>query len=341
MIIHKITRFVLVAASAAIVTTSCKKIQSAQPMGDAGQTIVKIIDGGTVAAPGSKLVGMKLDVTSQSIEALDLRRDIPNNTELNRKMVVILRNDPGVLTHADPTAEALPEANYSFDSRYVQTGDEIRIELQEGEFALPFSFNLINAASLDLSKTYGLGFTIVSATADGKILEEQSSFAVLLSSNNQYDGIYRLYSGFSRADQPGFIGVTLSPTGYYQPYYLITKGATEVDACINTATYGIANSQIIYNAGAGNYTYFTGVAPRLSVNPGNNAVTVIQGEAIVPPSVGFLQNSTELADSKYYPSGIAGHPFADGRKTIVAHFRWTSGGIDRIAKDTFVYLQPR
>jgi hypothetical protein len=339
--IHKITRFVLVAASIAALTTSCKKVQSPVPMGDAGQTLVKILDGGTVAAPGSKLVGMKLSGEPQQIEALDLRRDIPNNTELNRKMTVIIKNDPSVLSHASADAEPLPAANYTFDGRAMLTGDEIKIELQPGEFALPVSFNLLNAASLDLSKTYGLGFTIVEVDADGKILNEQSSFAVLLSSNNKWDGTYRLYGGFERADQAGFLGVSLSPTGYYQPYYLITKGSSDVDVSINTAQYGIANTQIIYNAGAGNYTFFTGVAPRLRVNESNNSVTVIPGEAITAPSVDFTQNAAELAASKYYPSGIAGHPFADGRSTIVAHFRWTSGGIDRITRDTFVYLQPR
>lgn len=341
MILNKITRFVLVAASVAITATSCKKVQSPVPMGDAGQTLVKFIDGGTVAAPGSKLIGMKLQDEPQQIEALDLRRDIPNNTELNRVMTVIIKNDPSVLSHADPAAEPLPAANFSFDGRAILTGDEIKIELQPGEFALPISFNLLNATSLDLSKTYGLGFTLSTVDADGKILAEQSSFAVLLSSNNKYDGIYRLYGGFERADQPGFLGVSLSTNGYYQPYYLITKGSDEVDASINTAQYGFANSQIIWNAGAGNYTFFTGVAPRLKINDATNAVTVIPGEAITPPSVDFLQSPAELAASKYYEAGIAGHPFADGRPTIVAHFRWTSGGIDRITKDTFVYLQPR
>ncbi len=339
--IHTITRFVLVAATIASITISCKKVQSPVPMGDAGQTLVKIIDGGPVADPGSKLVGMKLSGEPQQIEALDLRRDIPNSKELNRKMTVIIKNDPSVLTLASADAVPLPAENFSFDGRAILTGDEIKIEMQPGEFALPVSFNLLNAAGLDLSKTYGLGFTIVSVDADGKILNEQSSFAVLLSSNNKWDGIYRLYGGFERADQPGFLGVSLSPTGYYQPYFLVTKGATEVDASINTAQYGIANTQIIFNGGAGNFTFFTGVAPRLSVNESNNAVTVVPGVAITPPSVNFTQNTAELAASKYYPSGIAGHPFADGRSTIVAHFRWTSGGIDRITKDTFVYLQPR
>jgi len=340
MMIHKITRFVLVAAALAAITTSCKKVQSPVPMGDAGQTLVKIIDGGTVAAPGSKLVGMKLSGEPQQIEALDLRRDIPNNTELNRKMTVIIKNDPSVLSHASVDAEPLPAANYTFDGRAILTGDEIKIELQPGEFALPVSFNLLDAASLDLTKTYGLGFTIVQVDADGKILNEQSSFAVLLSSNNKWDGVYRLYGGFARADQAGFLGVTQSPTGYYQPYYLVTSGSSSVEAKINTAD-GLRTTQMIFNAGTGVYTYFTGVAPKLNINELNNEVTVTTGEAITPPSVDFTQSAAELAASKYYENGIVGHPFADGRATIVAHFRWTSGGIDRVTKDTFVYLQPR
>jgi hypothetical protein len=345
MTIKNITRFVLVAAAAAIFTISCKKTKEPVPMDGAGQTLVKFIDGGTVADPGSKLIGMKLTDEAQAIEALDLRRDIPNNDELNRVMTVIIKNDPSVLSHVDPAAVPLPAENYTFDGRATLTGDEIRIDLQPGEFALPISFNLVNATRLNLSNTYGLGFTISSVTADGKILNEKSSFAIRLSSNNQWDGIYRLYSGFERADQPGFLGVSLSPNGFYQPYYLITKGTTEVEASINTAQSGIVNSQIIYNAGSGGFTYFTAVAPKLSINPVTNAVIVVPGTPLTAPATSFTQNTAELAASKYYPNGIAGHPFADGRKTIVAHFRWQGGTapniIDRLAKDTFVYLQPR
>jgi hypothetical protein len=330
--------FILIAA---VLFTACKRVKVAEPMGDAGQTLVKFIDGGTPAAPGGKLINIELTAEPQTFMAADLRRLIPNNTELNRPMNVVIKSDAGAVSAYNPALVALPENALTIASENaIIVGDEYRITLQPGQFAYNLSITLVNALNLDFSQSYGAGFTIYTVDADGVILDEAKSYVLEFGVKNIWDGVYRLYSGFFRSDLPNFVGVSLSPAGYYQPYNLITSGSNSVDATINTVDYGVTNTQIIYNTAAG-YTYFTGVAPRININGTTNAVTVTEGIAAVGASVPFLQDATELSESKYYETGIAGHPVADGRPTIVAHFRWSSGGIDRVAKDTFVYLGPR
>lgn len=347
----RILTLVLVALSA-LVFNACKKTTpDLQPMDGAGQTIVKFVFTDAGANPngipdttngkyaGYQLLSVKLDSNPQVVEVADLRRDVPNSDEMNKPMTVIIRNDPSAVTAYDSELTPMPIDAYVPDPSNPLSGDSYTITLNPGELAKVLKITIPNITRLDLTQRYGLGFTISSVDADGHISSLQKSLVVEIGTNNEWDGIYRLYGGFSRSDQPGFLGVSQSPAGYYQPYYLITSGSSSVNPSINTAN-GLANTQMIYNAGTSVYTYFTGVAPKLNINS-DNSVTVTPGVAITPPSVDFTQSAAELAASKYYPNGISGHPFADGRKTIVAHFKWTSGGIDRNTKDTFVYLQSR
>jgi hypothetical protein len=283
-----------------------------------------------------------LSTDPQVVDAVDVRRDIPNNSELNKTMTVVMKADPGAATAINVNYVPLPDGSFTLSNNVILVGDEYRLTMQPGEFASLVKMTILNAAALDLTKTYAAGFTIYSADADGKVLEAQKSFVVVVSTKNKWDGVYRLYSGFFRSDQPGFLGVSLSPNGFYEPYNLITKGPNVVDATINTATYGVTNTQIIYNSGSGGFTYFTGVAPRLVIDNATNAVTVVPGTPAAPPAVNFTQSAAELTASKYYPTGISSVPTSAGKATIVAHFRWVgAGSIDRLAKDTFVYLRSR
>jgi|GEM_PF-1348965 len=342
----------LLAGISVLVLNACKKtITDGEPLDGAGQTLVKFVftdagsnPNGIPDTTNGKYAGYvrlsaKLDSNPQVLEVADLRRDVPNSDEMNKTMTVIVRNDPSAVTAYDSELVPLPGNAFMPDPSNPLSGDSYVITLNPGELAKTLKITIPNITTLDLNNRYALGFTIASVDADGQISAMQKSLVVEIGTNNQWDGIYRLYGGFARSDQPGFLGVSMSPAGYYQPYYLITSGSNSVAASINTAD-GLANTQMIYNAGTGVYTYFTGVAPRLNI-ASDNSVTVTPGTAIVGTSVDFLQGAAELAASKYYPNGISGHPFADGRSTIVAHFKWTSGGIDRNTRDTFVYLQPR
>lgn len=254
--------------------------------------------------------------------------DIGVNLALNPTLVSSFNSQQGT------SYVSLPSSAYTVN---------LKVTIKAGQRTGTLAITVPNAGSLSATQTYALGFTIASVDQSGyTIASNLKNIMISFNIKNKYDGVYRLYGSFSRSDLPTYVGVNNSPTGYYEPYNLITSGPNSVNATIETSTYGTTNTQIIYVTGSG-FTYFTGVAPKLTIDASNN-VTVSEGAAAVGTSVPFLQSAAELAASKYYPTGIPGLPtssYASGKKAIVAHFRWSSGGIDRITKDTFVYKGPR
>ncbi|MFZ4058470.1 MAG: hypothetical protein ACOYKE_10035, partial [Ferruginibacter sp.] len=79
---------------------ACKKAKTYEPLGDAGQTIVKAI---AAEAPyGYRVINIDLVSTPQVLNMLDVRRDVSNNSELNKPMTVIVTNDPGAVADYDP-----------------------------------------------------------------------------------------------------------------------------------------------------------------------------------------------------------------------------------------------
>ncbi len=332
---------VLFFSAVILLAVSCKKTPAPIPLGDDGQTIVKFLNGmpedGEPAA--FKLINLDLVATPQVLEMVELRRDLANNADLNTALTVTVKQDPGIASTYNSEFVPLPDGSFTVESPATLVGEDYTVTFAPGEISKTITISLTNALALDLSQQYALGFTIVSTTPTAKVAALESSFVIQLGVKNPYDGVYRLYGGFSRSDLPTYIGVSYSPAGYYEPYNLITVGSNSVLPTINTAAYGpTTNTQMIYVSG-GNYTYFTGVAPKLNIDKATNAVTVTQGTAAVGTSVAFTQNPAELAASKYYPNGIPSAANTLGKKTIVAHFRWTSGtpAIDRITMDTFVY----
>ncbi|MBL0357233.1 MAG: hypothetical protein IPP72_10275 [Chitinophagaceae bacterium] len=348
----KLIKNTLMVGAVALALSACKKTVTTEPLNGAGQTLVKFVFTDAGANPngipdtangkyaGYSLFNVDLSPTPQTLEVADLRRDVPNSTELNKPMTIVIQNDPGAVTAYDPELISLPDGSYTADPSNPISGTGYTVTLAPGELAKTFKITIPDVTSLDLNNRYGLGFTISTVDADGHISALQKTLVIEIGTKNPWDGAYRLYASFFRSDLPTYVGVNESPAGYYEFYNLITSGPNTVDATINTTTYGVTNTQIIYVIGSG-YTYFTGVAPRINVDKNSHAVTVTQGTAAVGTSVAFLQNATELAASKYYPNGIASAANSAGKPTIVAHFRWSSGGIDRNAKDTFVYRQPR
>jgi len=349
----KLLKLTFLFATAAIAFSACKKTVATEPLNGAGQTIVKFVftDAGNNPSgipdtangkyAGYQLFNVDLIAAPQTLQVADLRRDVPNSTELNKPMTIIVQNDPGAVSAYDPDLISLPDGSYTADPSNPISGTGYTVTMAPGEIAKTLKITIPDITSLDLTLRYGLGFTISTVDADGHISALQKTLVIEIGTKNLWDGAYRLYGSFFRSDQPTFLGVNASPAGYYEPYNLITSGPNSVDATINTATYGVTNTQIIYNTATPGYTYFTGVAPRINVDKGSNAVTISKGTAAVGTSVDFLQSPAELAASKYYASGISTAPNSVGKPTIVAHFRWSSGGIDRVTKDTFVYRGPR
>jgi hypothetical protein len=175
---------------------------------------------------------------------------------------------------------------------------------------------------------YAFGFTISAVDKQGVLISSNAKNAIIaLGAKNEFDGIYQMRSFFAHPTNPALVG------GVYNGYFMVSAGARSVDACINIGS--LFPSQLVFNGAAP--TYFTGVNPRLNIAL-NGDVTLAKA---VGTSVDFLQSAAEASVSKYYPTGIPGFALSNGRKTIVAHFRWNAAGGDRVARDTFIYIQPR
>lgn len=170
-------------AVAAFVFSSCDKVEAPEPMGDAGQTIVKFTS-------DYQLINVDFVSTPQTLGVLDLRRDVPNNGELNKTMTIIVKEDPGAVTAYDPALLPLPAGALVYDPTVPKVGSNYTFTMKPGDFAKVFNATLTNATVLNLSNRYAVGFTIVSCDANGKITSSPKTIVTEIGAKNQWDGKY-------------------------------------------------------------------------------------------------------------------------------------------------------
>src|SRR5947207_2428346 len=121
------------------INTACTKEKKAEPIGEKGQTIVKLFNGlpdtlsGKVA--GYSSVNVDLVSTPQIFAAAEVRRDVPSNAELNKKMVILIKNDPGIVSQYDPALTPLPDGAFTVDVSTPLVGTEYHVTMNPGEFA--------------------------------------------------------------------------------------------------------------------------------------------------------------------------------------------------------------
>lgn len=301
-----------------LVFSACKKAAAPEPLADAGITVVKFIDGLADTASGYysgfKLVNIDLVSTPQVFELVDIRRDVPNNTELNRSMNIVVKNDPGLVTEYDPTLTPLPDGAFTSDATTPLIGTDYQVNMKPGQFAQTIKISITNILAQDLSKKYALGFTISAVDADGKIAGLEHSIVVQLGLKNRWDGVYRLTGYILRNLPPidptnsGWVGpkeISLATTGANSVRYTTSHGWA------NQATGGIA-------ASVSNPTY--------TVNADNSLTITSDGGA-------FPAGLKEIAgmNSRYDPA----------TKTFYAYCTWSGGPTSRAMNDTLVYVRPR
>ena len=244
-------------AMSVLVLSACDKVESPDPMGDAGQTIVKFTQ-------DYKLINVDFVSTPQTLELLDLRRDIPNSSELGREMTIIVKEDPGAVTAYDPALIAPPAGLLVYDPAIPKVGSNYTFKMTAGQFAKQFKATLPNASLLSLTSRYAVGFSIVSADADGKILGTQKTIVIEIGAKNAWDGKYSCkFTNYHPS---------LNPT--YGP-----EKTTDVEMRTTSS-----NKVKIFwpDAGAycapawlsGGFSYFGLQQPEYTINVATNAVTV-------------------------------------------------------------------
>jgi flagellin-like hook-associated protein FlgL len=302
---------------------SCKKVDTPKAMGDAGQTVVKLItDDGLFRLRAINLVN-----TPQVIEVLDIRRDISNNVELNKTMTIIMQEDQTLVDDYNDengtSYVALPSDKYTVDAANPKTGTDWTVTMSAKEFAKPLKITVPNSLALDLSQTYAFGFRIKTVDQNGKISADAQTAVVEIGVKNNYDGKYKLNGAF------------------YHPVSSPAYSTFTVDVEMHTTG---ANSVKIYYPDFGGYYHpkynngtidaFGAQEPDYTIDPATNKVTV-QNSFV--GAVTFYQMNPTF-DSRYDPA----------TKTIYAKFgyNYSAGPVfnpaaNREWMDQLVYVGPR
>lgn len=318
----KILPGLLTLIAAAVLFTACKKIVTPEPLEDAGQTIVKLISGGTTASPGYKIINIDLKSTPQTVAMADIRRDIPNNMELNKQMSVTIKDDPGAVIAYDTNLVPLPAGSYTINAATPRIGTDYTINLAPGQFAQQIEFTLLNALSLDLNNRYAFGFTISSITGDGKIAAEEKTIVVEIGVKNKYDGIYEVSGTMVDITNPALVHVNIGlAAGGYDPQQmeLRTISATKC-ALFDPVVYGDFASPIWTGTAFSGYGLFSIIVEFDEVTNKVIAVTNYAGQPAAntrygrldPSGLNYYDPGTKTVFIKYnmaHPSVVTAPPF--------------------------------
>ena len=248
---------------------SCEKTKDVEPIGDGGQTIVKLVNGGT---PGHILTGIDFVTTAQSLDIADVRRDVPNTAEMNRTMNVVIKDDTAALRQynidENKNLQIMPSSWYTLNIPRSGPGGTYNITLAPGELAKQIIVTIPNATLLDPASTYGFPFTIVSVDAGGKI-SAAKTIIYEIGAKNDYDGQYEITG--TLVDANGLYKGDYGDPDYPRIYDLITVGGLTglfYDVSNDYANYLVVN---ITTLGYAN----TGIRPRITFDEVTNKVTSI------------------------------------------------------------------
>lgn len=307
-------------ALSGLLFTACKKVELAKPLEDRGQTIVKFMTSPNDNGTNYNLVTIDLSSTPQTVGVVDVRRDVPNETELNKTMTVTIKDDPSVISafnNVNGTAiVALPASAYTVDPGNPRTGTDYTMTFQPGEFAKWLKINMPNSATLDLTKRYGIGLTMVVAVtgADGRVSFENRSTLVEIGLKNKWDGIYEITGEALRAGDAAL-------TGAFGPYErgFATSGPNSVQW----------QGSVLWAAGASQLP--GGYEPSITIDPATNKITSITSPNGIYMTSPIVRTDIVGTTQRYDPA----------TKTFYFEFSYGAGPGSRLFSIKAKYLRPR
>jgi len=313
----------------ALIGFSCTKPLTYKSMGDAGQTIVKLInDDGDY-----RLRAIGLVSTPQVVDLLDIRRDIPNGTELGKTMTVVIEDDQTLVddynTANGTSYVALPADKYTVDPGNPRAGGLWTVTLAPGEFAKGLKISIPNSLGIDLSQTYAMGFRIKTVDANGKISAEAHQAVVEIGVKNKYDGEYSV-----NVTTSGWAAYGISdnmPAAYPGNLLLITSGA----ATLNIENiWGGSDLQPAMTAGNAGGTQFGAASPVFTFDLATDKLINVDN-AIPDDGRGrdfMLNPAAPASDNLYDPA----------TKTIYANYIMVQNGRpNQIIRMVMKYVGPR
>ena len=290
-------KLIALAVAGSFLFASCDK-NNEGGLDGAGQTLVKLPQG------AEEKVALALDFKPglQDVVLLDVRRDVPNNGELNKTTVVKIKNDPTIVADynsAHGTAYIpLPAAAYQVDASNPFTGGVWTVTFNPGEHAKPILIKL-DPTKLDLSQQYALGFTITDG-GGAKISNGLESAMIEVGVKNRYDGYYRVTGTMVDVAAPTI-------TGYFpQDVALITTGANSV--VMIPLDLGIPGHLILSGT---SLSYYGSFGPTFTFDLATDKVTAVtnsygqpagntRSAEIDPSGVNKWDAATKNMDVKYF-----------------------------------------
>ncbi len=193
----------------ALLFTACDKTAITAPLGDAGLTLVTILEGGSPATLIKDPIAFVTTPTTLTKGVVDIRREVANAADLAKTMTVIIKDDTAAVRAANPAYVNFPTAYYTLTvadgvTKVGGIGGTFTFTFKPGEFAKQIYINIPNATLLDPSTLYGLGFTITSVDAGGKIATAKS-VVVEIGAKNKWDGKYAVTGPMVDAANPALV----------------------------------------------------------------------------------------------------------------------------------------
>jgi hypothetical protein len=309
--------------SAAIVFNSCDKNNTS--LDGAGNTIIKINHGG----PDPILIPLDVNPLQEEVAILDVRRDAASSGALNTPTTITFTNTQAYLdsfnANNGTSYELLPTDAYTITpgSGITVSGDTWTINLAAGEFAREVAIQL-DKTKMDLSKQYGFGFEITSATA-GTVAKDNGEALVNVLIKNKYDGVYGLnittvgWGAYGISDGPAL--------DYPDDIGLGTTG----ESSVNLFNYGRQDHLQPAFTSAGDPTAFGATGPEFTFNASDQLIKV--DNTVPDDGRGRDFVLAPLAGSNY---------FDPATKTFYAYYIMKQNGRpDQFITCIFTYKGPR
>ena len=287
----------------AIAFSACEKVNEITPIGDGGQTLVRILGAGNIDAnfkPAGSLDGNRVDTlfsgSGLALNAIDfvnkstklptvvsIRRDVANKAELNKTMTVTIKDDTTAVNRHNAinrtSLAQMPVSFYSIQSEVAKVGGQggtYTFVFKPGEFAKEIFITIPNPTLLNPSTSYGLAFTITAVDAGG-VISYSHTLLYQIGAKNDYDGVYRVTGSFVHPVYAGTFGTTAD--GGNLEVALVTSGSNTVNRS-GVSPFGEIGGFdgfifFLTTANGGpEYSGFGTVIPAFRIDPVTNVVTV-------------------------------------------------------------------
>lgn len=306
------------------------------PLKDEGSTFAKILGGDSPFSIKSNFIDFVN--TAQKILAIDIRRDCPNNGELEQTNVIVIDDDSSLVAAASAStgvnyvhfprhwylleAEAPKVGGLAYpagpgpysasDSAKYQRGGSWTFTFKPGEFAKQIYLVIPNATVLNPSVSYALGFSVRSIDRGGKLSYSKAQ-VITIGAKNNYDGVYECdFTNYHPTLNSGY-------TGDVTEVHLVTTGANKCKLY-----WPLAGTYACPSILGGGFSYFGLQEPEYTINTSTNAVTV---QNVAPGAVTFYTMNPSY--TSYYDPGIRtiyckwGYSYVGGTFDPAASREWT------------------